>query len=139
MGLQTPLSGAALAGHTEVVGTLVEARANPNIATVRGRPISLAVAGGHLEIASLLIDAGADMSARPKNMAGIAFSPLTMAVRGGHTEIVRLLVDSGAYPCRQGNSLTFFDLPYPSMLIEWASSNDEVVALLARAGEGCDI
>jgi ankyrin repeat protein len=91
----TPLGLAAFFGHPEVVGALLQAHADPNIASnnaMHVAPLHSAVAGDHLNIAAKLIEAGANVNA----VQADGFTPLMGAAQNGNVEIVRLLLDHGA-------------------------------------------
>lgn len=70
---QTALMLAALAGHHEVVETLIAHRAKLNITAKFGlSALMLAIVAGHTEVARLLAQAGADLSLRGTGAPGFA-------------------------------------------------------------------
>jgi ankyrin repeat protein len=96
----TPLISAAREGHIEVVRTLLENGADPNL---RGGlnnwyPLMHAVHKNQLESAQALLERGADVNARGAH----GDTALMMAAGYGRTEIVRLLLRRGADPRMRG-------------------------------------
>ena len=75
----TPLHAAALEGHAEVVGLLIDAGADVNARTsgTKTTPLHSAAGGGHAEVARLLLEHGADPGA--KTVEGIPPGPLPNA------------------------------------------------------------
>lgn len=95
----SPLGLAAFFGHPEVVALLLEAGADPDVAsrnTMRVTPLHSAAAHGvadvALHICRLLLDRGADPDAA---QAG-GWRPLHHAAAHGNLELVRLLLGHGA-------------------------------------------
>ncbi len=84
----TALHHAALAGHLEVVRTLIDAGANVNYRTVDTyrTPLHHAALNGHTEIVQLLLDAGAKTGERDKEER-----TARDLAEDNHSDIVRLL------------------------------------------------
>jgi ankyrin repeat protein len=90
----TLLHLAAVAGQTEVVQTLLAAKANAKAATDDGHtPLHMAAQEGHSEVVQLLLAAGAIVKA---TTAGDEHTPLHVAALGGHAKVVQLLLAAGA-------------------------------------------
>jgi ankyrin repeat protein len=91
----TPLGLASFFGHLDIVNTLLQYHADPNVASnnaMHVAPLHSAVAGNHLEIAAKLIEAGADVNA----IQAEGFTPLMGAAQNGNLQMVQLLLDHGA-------------------------------------------
>jgi uncharacterized protein len=91
----TLLGLACYFGHREVVRFLLEAGADPNVASTnafRVAPLHSASAISDIEIAALLIEAGADVNA--KQNQGV--TPLHSAAHNGQTRLAELLIANGA-------------------------------------------
>ena len=82
---------AALRGHLEALRVLLQAGANPNVATPLGTPIYGAVKSSKKECVQLLIKQGAEF----KSLKG-GFSPLHVACLEGKLDILRYLISMGA-------------------------------------------
>lgn len=82
---------AALRGHCDALGVLLQAGGNPNAQTSLGPPIYAAVKSGNMEVVRLLIKEGAEY----KSLKG-GFSPLYVACHEGRLQILRYLVTMGA-------------------------------------------
>ena len=87
----SPLGLAVGAGSMKCVKALLEAGANPNVATEEFSPLQRAVAIGNTEMVRLLLAAGAS----PNAVAG-EWPPLHVAVHLPSVKIVRLLLAAGA-------------------------------------------
>jgi hypothetical protein len=86
---------AVQAGDTSSVASLLEAGADPNATSYKGKtPLMRAASLGYVEVARVLLDAGADVNIRKENGA----TALTLAVFFGHTNLVGLLLARGADP-----------------------------------------
>lgn len=89
----TPLMYASCFGYPDIVGALIEAKADINAVGHDGcMPLHLAVQYSRLEVVKLLIKAGADLEA----VASTRWTPLFMACRSGNLGIVKVLVHAGA-------------------------------------------
>jgi|ThiBio_1000_plan_1041568.scaffolds.fasta_scaffold06313_4 ankyrin repeat protein len=90
----TPLHAAALEGHAEVVGLLIDAGADVNARTsgTKTTPLHSAAGGGHAEVARLLLEHGADPGA--KTVEGN--TPRALAERWGHADpdLIRSLAEA---------------------------------------------
>jgi ankyrin repeat protein len=85
---------AARLGDADMVGTLLDAGADPNAATTNGTtPLMFAAAAGNVEALRRLLDAKADVAAKEKAMGQTA---LMFAAANGRTEAARILVARGA-------------------------------------------
>jgi len=89
----TPLFGAALNGHREIVELLLARGATVNVRNPDGTtPIHYASQKGHFPVVRLLLDHGADSNSNNKD----GFTPLHEAAAFGHHEIAELLLAHGA-------------------------------------------
>jgi ankyrin repeat protein len=93
---RTPTHVAAVAGHTEVVKTLIGARADVNAADKDGiTPTNMAVSSGKkevLEVVKTLIDARADVNSADKH----GYTPAHNAVKRENTELLEVLIGARA-------------------------------------------
>lgn len=91
-----PLTMAALNGYTEIVETLVSARADVNVSDpMGGTPLRWAVERGHLAVARILLAHGAE----PRYVeSSLGRSLLHLAVLAGRPEVVDQLLERGASP-----------------------------------------
>ncbi|MER7905071.1 ankyrin repeat domain-containing protein [Streptomyces sp. NPDC052071] len=88
-----PLCGAACGGHTEVVGALLSAGADPDLREEFGFTALRWAAGlGHARVAEVLLDHGAD----PDLPGPQGELPLVVAARRGSVHTVRALLRHGA-------------------------------------------
>ncbi|KAK3941240.1 ankyrin repeat-containing domain protein, partial [Diplogelasinospora grovesii] len=88
---RTPLTYAALNGHTEIVKLLLEARAKVNVKDViEGTPLSYAVCAGHQEILQLMLKGGSVSGSQAANARKLIVS----AVRNKHEAIIKALFDT---------------------------------------------
>jgi uncharacterized protein len=94
----TPLGLAAFFQRSEVVAFLLDAGADPNLASrnaLQVRPLHSAVAGGpDLDVVRLLLDAQAEVDARQRH----GFTALHSAAQNGALPQVELLLARGADP-----------------------------------------
>ena len=89
----TPLLAALARGHTEVAKLLIEAGANVNEASPKGkRVIHLASESDNLELVRLLINKGAEFNATTKMGA----TPLHVACAKGRLDVAKLLLKCGS-------------------------------------------
>jgi hypothetical protein len=90
------LQAASHGGYEEIVRTLLDAGANPNVeGRAYGNPLQAAAtasSGRNDKIVRMLLDAGADANAQ----GGLYGSALQAASHGGSTTSVRVLLDAGA-------------------------------------------
>ena len=92
---QTPLMGAAEAGHEGVVRRLLEHGAQINAANKYGETaLTLAADGGHTAVVSALLDWGADVNVVDE----FGDTPLLNAAWGEHEDALRLLLRHRADP-----------------------------------------
>lgn len=103
----SPLTSAVFAGHIDVARLLLDAGANPDVASAGFTPLHLAAKYNHVEIVRLLIRHAADLNVglKPKlspTMAMKCFedvtgnTPLICAVYGRFLEVISLLIEAGA-------------------------------------------
>jgi hypothetical protein len=93
-----PLALAAKLGRTEIVKTLIERGADPN---VKGRgdygPLALAVENGRADVVRILLESGADPDGDVVcNHVCYPDTPLLLASDAGNLDVVELLIASGA-------------------------------------------
>jgi ankyrin repeat protein/beta-lactamase regulating signal transducer with metallopeptidase domain len=89
----TALMAAARRGKTDMVRFLLNAGANPNLASLGdGNPLINAARRGELEIVRMLLDKGADPNASVRGDG----NALIAAAHHGEPAVVRLLLDRGA-------------------------------------------
>ncbi|HEY4542702.1 MAG TPA: ankyrin repeat domain-containing protein [Noviherbaspirillum sp.] len=93
---QLPLEAAIRGAHLQVLLALLNARANPNLATSVGgmRPLALAAARGDLPAAQALAEAGAELEHRDHN----GRDALAHALLAGQHAVVQCLLKLGARP-----------------------------------------
>ncbi len=89
----TALAHAAESGQREIVRTLLDAGANPDLGGVT-TPLEAAVVEGHAEVAKILITAGADVNRAVED----GFTPLMTAAATGDLLLVEVLLAAGARP-----------------------------------------
>jgi ankyrin repeat protein len=94
----TPLALAAESGQEEIVRTLLDAGADPNVGGATS-PLEAAVVEGHVAIVQALIEAGADVNQAVED----GFTPLMTAATTGDVELVELLLDAGARPRKRND------------------------------------
>ena len=93
VGAQSPLVEAVKAADTSAVRSLLQKRADVNVAEPDGSTaLYWAAEKNHVEIAQLLIRAGANPSARTRYGA----TPLAMASLNGNAALIELLLKAGA-------------------------------------------
>lgn len=93
----TALHLAAYFDREEVVSTLLEAGADPDVMATNGtrlRPLHAATAARAPAIVALLVEAGASVDARQSG----GFTPLMAAAKHGDTASLRRLLSAGADP-----------------------------------------
>lgn len=89
----TALAHAAETGQIEIVRTLLDAGADPDLGGVT-TPLEAAVVEGHAEVAQILIGAGADVNRAVED----GFTPLMTAAATGDLLLVEVLLKAGARP-----------------------------------------
>ena len=91
----TPLGLAVFFGHLDTVKALLDAGADPNLASreaMKVTPLASASAARELDIARILIEHGANVNARAAN----DLTPLHESAATGKVEFVKLLLEHGA-------------------------------------------
>jgi ankyrin repeat protein len=88
----TALMLAAMLGHKEIVGLILERK--PEINHAGWNALHYAAFSGKAEIAAMLLAAGADANLKAPN----AQTALMLAARNGHLETVRILAGANADP-----------------------------------------
>ncbi|HCR31328.1 MAG TPA: hypothetical protein DIV79_15080 [Opitutae bacterium] len=92
-GSYTPLHQAILRKKPDIVSTLLELKANPNIPTNSGQTaLHIAVSRNDSNATEAVLQAGADMTAKDGN----GWTPLHLAAAKNRIELVQLLLDSGS-------------------------------------------
>lgn len=85
------LHRAAILGHVEVVKTLLEADANPNLVDVTGKTaLHYACSKGHVEIIKILLD----HKANPELYDIEERTPFVLAAEQGEVDVVKLLLET---------------------------------------------
>ncbi len=91
----TALTLACFQGRHEVVGILIDKRANIEHRAKTGlTPLMEAASGGYVEVGRVLLDKGADINAAP--VPSSRDTALTIAADKGHYRFVELLISRGA-------------------------------------------
>jgi ankyrin repeat protein len=123
----TPLGLASFFGYIEIVKFLLDAGADPNIASnnqLKVAPLHSACAISNYEIAELLIKHGADVNA--KQTQGV--TPLHSAAHNGQPALAKLLIENGAdLNARMDNGQT------PALMAE-EKGFSETAALIKQFG-----
>ena len=119
-----PLVLAMRRGYSDIVTTLLEAKANMDqVASDGSTPLTAGAAGGHAESVKFLLAHGAGVDA--KNRDGD--TALVLAVRRGYADVAKVLLDAKAdvnFPAPDGNT--------PLTAAAAAGHWDEVTMLLDR-------
>ena len=131
----TALALAAINGHTDIVGVLMEAKADVNAyypgLGVDKPPLYYAAREGHTKIVQLLLNApGIRVDSCGYH---VRISPLHAAVQAGHTDIVRLLLDARANTCVTNDK----DLTPLHLVAQYGHAH--MVPLLVYAGADCNV
>jgi ankyrin repeat protein len=129
----TPLGLASFFGQLEVLNALLQAHADPNIASnnaMHVTPLHSAVAGNHYGIASKLVEAGADVNA----IQADGFTPLMGAAQNGNLPMVELLIAHGADVNARADKKAAQFADMTAMDLATQANAVEVVALLQARG-----
>ncbi len=101
---RTPIAYAAARGHTDIVGLLLAAGADPSAPDNEGNtPLKLAVESGRPELVQNLLRAGATIDYSDSRFGR---SLLHLAAIKGYLEIARSLLDAGSDPNQEDNNNT---------------------------------
>lgn len=121
----TPLYNAAISGHKEIVGLILEKGADVNAkGGVFGNPLQAASWKGYCELADTLLEKGADVNAQ----GGHYGNALQAASSWGHCRVAEMLLENGANVNAQGGY-------YVNALYAASQYNHrEMVQLLVEAG-----
>jgi ankyrin repeat protein len=89
-----PIHLAAIAGHSKVLTTLLQAGADANAqhTRVQATPLQYAATGGHVDAARVLLDAKANVNATDID----GRTPLMWAATSGQAQVAKLLLEHGA-------------------------------------------
>lgn len=94
LGDMTPLFMASKNGYAPMIALLIEAGADPTLATTTGTtPVMVAAASGSADAVTVLLDHGADPDATDVNQGQTA---LMFAAAPGRVEVIRVLTARGA-------------------------------------------
>lgn len=94
-GVMTPLQMAALNGHADTAGVLIEHGAELDaVSTIMGTALHAAAQRGNENVIRVLLEAGADADAGNRD----AFTPLMIASLNGRAAAVDALIEGGADP-----------------------------------------
>ena len=90
---RSPIHFAALRGHSEVVQSLIEAKANVNARDVSGEtPLHFSAINGDTEIIRLLVNANASINCKTNH----GNTPLHYLASAGYVDGIKLLIEAGA-------------------------------------------
>ncbi len=125
----TPLGLASFFGHLDLVNLLLQAHADPNIASSNNlhvAPLHSAVAGNHYEIAAKLVEGGADVN----RIQADGLTPLMGTAQNDNLELIKLLLAHGADLNARvdKNAVRFADMT--ALDIARQAGADQVVAYL---------
>ncbi|MHA2142869.1 MAG: ankyrin repeat domain-containing protein [Candidatus Thorarchaeota archaeon] len=125
---------AALRGHKDIVGLLLENGADANGKnSADWTPIMHASMEGHIEIVKMLLDKSADINAQ----TFVAGTALMFASGNGHKEVVKLLLSAGADP-RMEISGSDGEDGTTAIDYAWRSGHMTIANLLLEAREALD-
>lgn len=136
-GSHTPLLDAVLRGNMEMTRILLEAGADPNMASADGfevTPLRMATRQGDAEIVRALAAAGADLDF----VAQRGLSPLRTASLHGQTDTVAVLLELGADATGEegawalADAIDFGDHEMERMLLEAGAPADDILVVTAR-------
>jgi ankyrin repeat protein len=106
----TPLGYAAYFGHHEMLRDLLDAGADPSVASGNALgvlPLHSALSGGHKEMARLLIERGTDVDAA----SAAGWTPLHYVAHNGDIETAKFLLDRHAKrDVRNGDGKTPYEI-----------------------------
>ena len=119
----TPLSTAALKGHTNAVKGLIAAGADVNATSESYTPLHEAASYGRSDVVKALIEAGADVDARDGNGRG----PLQFAAQNNYSDTVRILIKAGADVNLKAND------GYTPLSAAEAFGHTDIVSILKKA------
>lgn len=134
--IRTPLMWAAFHDDVPMVRYLLEQKADPNLATYYGTPLSHAAWRDCVEAARLLLAHGAKVDSRDA-WNGLAFTPLHWAAATDSPDptLVQLLLKHGADPNAVAADLdTFMTVPQTPRLFAERRGKTPIVAALIEAG-----
>ena len=96
----TPLYNAAIHSRTNITKLLLDAGADPNMASTDGEtPLMMVACNGSTDLVKLLLSAGAD----PNKANNDGITPLEVAVSRELNDIVTILLEAGADPNKANN------------------------------------
>ncbi len=103
-----PLHTAALGGHVEIAGMLLDAGAQIDAGDMdNSTPLDDAAVRQHVEVVRLLIDRGANLDSYDNRGA----CPISFAMSTGNSEIINMLLAAGArlhFPSTEGTTLLHY-------------------------------
>ena len=138
-GQNTPLLYAAREGNMEMTRMLLEAGADPNLASTDGyesTPLKKAAQRGHTEIIRALVEAGADIDFASQDLPGL--SALATASHYGQADAVAVLLDLGADATgKEGASALTDAIEYNNreielMLIDAGAPENDILVISRR-------
>ena len=123
---------AAQEGHTDIVKTLLKARAYVNAANDIGATALWYASGeGHTDIVNMLLEADADMNKTKTSGTLIGSTALIIASQKGHMDIVEALLKAGADLNKEA---PFGGVYYTALGFAKKEDYPEIVKLLIESG-----